>query len=85
MDYVVIDLDLVQFLEREGEFAGTRLVGTETVFVETVEDLMIGEEADMRLVVDKPLVESGVDGSERYPVATVGEYGSETFGLVRGV
>ena len=28
VDNVVIDLDLVEFLEREGEFSGPRLVGT---------------------------------------------------------
>ena len=57
MDDKVAGFHLLQFLHRQRHLAAAGAVTLEAVFVEAVEDLMIGEAADLQCVVDESLVE----------------------------
>ena len=54
---VVAHLNLVQLLERQGQLARAGAVALEIVFVESVEDLMVGKHTESQVIVDKPLVQ----------------------------
>ena len=82
---VVADLDGVQLFQRHGKFAGTRAVALERVLVETVENLVVGEDAHPCLMVDKTLVERAGDGREGDVVAAVFEDGPQAGNLLLGV
>ena len=75
---VVADLDGLQFLEGEGEFARAGAVALEGVFVEAVENLVVGEDTDLAYMVYEALVESAEDGLEGDFVTAVFEYGTQT-------
>ena len=60
----VARLHLLQLLHGESHFARAGLIRLEVVFMETVEDLMVGEEAQTKIVVGKALMKSMVDGSK---------------------
>ena len=64
---VVAYLDGLQLFERQGELARAGAVAFEGVFVETVENLMVGEDARLGDVVDKALVEGAQDGLTACP------------------
>ena len=85
MHYVVAHLYLPQLLEGEGEFSAARPLGAQVVFVETVENLMVGEEAGAGQAVGESLVEGAQHGSEGYVVPALGEYGAQAVALCRGV
>ena len=57
MDDKVAGFHLLQFLHRQRHLAAAGAVTLEAVFVEAVEDLMIGEAADLQRVVDESLVD----------------------------
>ena len=54
--HIVARLKLHQLFERQGNFGIAGVVGTEVVLVKSVEDLVVGEEGDLRLLIDKTLV-----------------------------
>ena len=56
MHHIVARLKLHQLFERQGNFGIAGVVGTEVVLVKSVEDLVVGEEGDLRLLIDKTLV-----------------------------
>ena len=73
--YTVIDmhnevarLHFLQLLHSECHLARTRSVALEVVLVESVEYLMVGEEAQAQVVIGKSLVQSMVDWCEIEPV-----------------
>lgn len=70
---IVAYLDLAQLLERQGEFARAGAVALEGVFVEAVENLMVGEDADFGLMVYKAFMKCALYGLEVDFVATVGK------------
>ena len=57
VDDIVAFLDLVEFLEREGEFARTCAVALEVVLVETVKYLVVGEDTQLQVVVNETLMQ----------------------------
>ena len=61
----VARLELHQLFERERHLGVAGVVGAEVVFVETVEDLVVGEEGEAQRLVDKSLVKSLFHGLER--------------------
>ena len=63
----------MDLLEREGHLSTAGLVAAEVVLVETVEDLMVGEDADAEVAVDETLVECLVDGIEG-DISRIGQY-----------
>ena len=85
MHDIVARLDGSELLKRHGELAGAGAVAAQTVFVETVENLMVSEYAPLCGMVDKAFVECGVDRTERNIVTTVGEYGTQTLLLAVAV
>ncbi len=64
VDHEVAGLKLHQFLEREGHLGVARVVGAQVILVEAVEDLVVGEEAEVQVVVGEALVQRVVDGGE---------------------
>ena len=62
---VVAGFKLADFLEGERHFCVTGVVGTQIVFVEAVEDLMIGVECGANRRVAETFVQSEVDGGEK--------------------
>ena len=76
----IAGLHLLQLFHRQGEFSCPRPVALETVFMKTVEYLMVGEEADAQVVVDESFVQrelSGIFKRQRRPGR-----GGETGGAV---
>ncbi len=68
MHDVVAGLHLLQFLHGDGHLARPRLIRLDAVFMEAVEDLMVGEAANLHVVIDESLVYGTVDGNERHGV-----------------
>ena len=64
MHDIVAWLHLLQFLHGERHLAGTCGVAAQTVFMEPVEYLMVGEETDLHTVIGKALVNGFVYGGE---------------------
>ena len=62
---VVAGLKLADFLEGERHFCVAGVVGTQIVFVEAVEDLVIGVERGADRRVAETFVQSEVDGGEK--------------------
>ena len=61
MHHIVAYLELLDLLQRECHLTTAGLVALEVVFMETVEDLMIGEETDAEIIVSKSFVKSLID------------------------
>lgn len=61
-------------LSDRGELARAGAIAFEAVLVESVEDLVVGEHARARLVVDKAFVDGAEHRGEVDVVAPVGEY-----------
>ena len=57
MNDIVAFLDLVEFLEREGEFARACAVALEVVLVETVKYLVVGEDTELQVIVNKAFMQ----------------------------
>ena len=66
MHHEVANLKLLDLLQCQSHLATAGLVALEIVFMETVEDLVVGKHADTQVVVGKTLVESLLNGSEGY-------------------
>ena len=56
MHHKIADFKLLDLLQRECHLTTAGLVALEVVFMETVEDLVIGEEADAEVIVGKAFV-----------------------------
>ena len=78
---VVTHFNLAQFLERKGQFSATRTVALEVVLVETVENLVVGEHAQMQIFIDKSLVHSAQHRLELDIVFAVVEDDTQTLNL----
>ena len=83
--HIVAHLNLVEFLERQCQFAAASAVAFEVVFVETVENLMVGEYAQLQVVVHEALVDGFQHRGESDVVAAVVEDGFEAFNLLAAV
>lgn len=64
MHKIVARLHLLQLLHRERHLPGACLVRLEVVFMEPVEDLMVGEAASLEIAVHEPLVHGLVHGDK---------------------
>ena len=62
--YIVADGQLADFLECDGASAASDLVAFQVVFMETVEDLVVGEETYLHVFVDKSFVQGLVNRCE---------------------
>ena len=71
-----------QFLQREGELARTGALAAEGIFMETVENLVVGEHTPAGVVVHESLVHSAAHVVEGDVVATLGEDGAQALGLL---
>ena len=65
MHHIVARLKLTNLFERERHLGIARVVGTQIVLVETIEDLVVGVEGGSHLRVGEPFVEGEVDGREK--------------------
>ena len=65
VDEVVTDFHFLQFLHRQRHFSRPRLLAFEVVLVESVENLVVGEETRLQIVVDETIVQRFIDGNER--------------------
>ena len=61
MHYIVAYLKLADLLKGKSHFAASRLFGAEVILVETVEYLVVGEEACFQHVINKTLVQGLVN------------------------
>jgi len=57
MDDIVTHLKLLEFLEGECHLSVPCLVGTEAIAVITVENLMVGEDTELLVVINKARME----------------------------
>ena len=64
MDHIVANLELLNFLQREGNLAATSLIALQVVFVEAVEYLMVGEETSAQIIVDIAFMKCVVNRNE---------------------
>ena len=79
---VVAHLNLVEFLEREGEFARAGLVALQVIFVEAVENLVVGEHTQLEVVVHKTLVQGVLNGFKLDVIVAVLEDEPQTLNLL---
>ena len=85
MHDVVAGRELVQLLQREGEFSAPGLVALQVELVEAVEQLVVGEEADTQRLVGETFMYGLVDRGERDVVPPVLEDGTDAGGLLLDV
>ena len=64
VDEVVADFHFLQLLHRQRHFSCPRLLAFEVVLVESVENLVVGEETRLQIVVDETIVERFIDSDE---------------------
>ena len=64
MHQEVTILHFLNLFHGESHLASTSTVALEIVFMETVEYLMVGKEASMKVVIDKSFMQSLVDRNE---------------------
>ena len=83
--YIVARAELVELLERQGHLATAGTVALEVVLVKTVEQLVVGEDAQVQGVVGKAFVQGTVYGSELYVVAPFFEDVVQAVGLFLAV
>ena len=69
MHYVVAGCHLLQFLHGESHLSCACGVAPQTVLVETVEYLVVGEEAYFQRIVGKALVEGLINGCKRQRIS----------------
>ena len=67
MHHVVANLKLLDFLQRESHLTTTGLIALEVILMETVEYLMIGEDADTKIIVSKAFMKGLFDRGEDVP------------------
>ena len=70
---IVTDLKLLYLLERKSNLAAPGTVGTEVVFMEAVEYLVVCEETHPQAIVNESLMESAVDGCENDARLRIGD------------
>ena len=83
--HVVAGGELVQLLQGKGHLAAACLVALEVILMEAVEQLVVGEDAEVQGVVGKAFVQGLVDGGEGDAVAPVVEDGADAVGLLAAV
>ncbi len=84
--HIVSRLELAEFLQAESHLAATHTVALEAVLMETVEDLMVCEDADFQVIVAIALMHRMLHRSEdNGGIATVVEDGTQAVGLLRAV
>ena len=83
--HIVPRLELTEFLQRKGYLATTCAVASEAIFMEAVEDLMIGEEAAPQGVVGKALVQGLVHISKGDAVSPFLEDVLQSLGLLLAI
>ena len=66
MNHEVANLKLLYLLKRKCHLTTTGLVALEVVFMEAVEDLVVGKNTDAQFVISKALVERFINAGERY-------------------
>ena len=63
---VVARFHLLQFLHRQRHLTVARRIGAEVILMETVENLMVGEEAQFQGIIGKTLMQRMVHGNKLY-------------------
>ena len=58
MHDIVANLELLNLLQRQCYLAATGLVGAQVILMEAVEDLMVGEDAEVLVVVNEACMKS---------------------------
>ena len=64
MHHEIANLKLLDLFESKGHLSTAGLVALEVVFVETVENLVVGEDTDFEVVVGETVVEGFADGNK---------------------
>ena len=82
---VVAHFNLVQFFQREGEFARASAVALEIIAVESIENLVVGKHAHLQLVVNEALVNGAFYRGKRNFVVAVVENHTQARGLLLAV
>ena len=82
MHHVVANLELLNLFQRQGYLAAAGLVALQVVLVETVEYLVVGEQAEAQVVVYEALVQRLVDGGEADVLVFFGEDVAQTLVLL---
>ena len=85
MHYIVARLKLTELLERDSHLTTARLVATQVILVETVEDLMVGEACHAHRRVGKSPVNGLVYRHEGYVTSTLLEDGLQALRLLGAV
>ena len=63
--HIVANLELLNLLQRKRHLTATCLVALKIVLVETVKDLMVSKDADMKVVVDEAFVQGILNRNKR--------------------
>ena len=85
MHHEITYLELLDLLQREGHLTTAGLVALEVVFMETIENLMIGKDTDVQVVVGKALVEGLIDRGKDDLLGLLGKDILQTFILFLAV
>ena len=85
MHYVISGSKLIQFLQAQGYLTATGLVAFQIVFMETVEQLVIGKDTETQSIIRKTFMQSALYGCKRDVISPVFKDSTNTFGLLQTV
>ena len=82
---VVAHFELLEFLKGQRHLASMSTFAAEIVLMEAVEDLVIGEDAYVQVVVDEAAMQCSIDGCEADVCFLVAEDALQAVGLLAAV
>ena len=82
---IIAGFKLHEFLKRQCEFSVAGAVALEVIFVETVEDLVVGKEGDAQRLVNKSFVQGVQDGRKGEGFSHVLKDGAQTLRLLLAI
>ena len=83
--HVVARFKLREFLERDGHLATARLVATQVILMEAVEDLMVSEAGHPHRSIGKSSMNGPIHRLKGYVIATLLEDGLQALGLLGAI
>ena len=85
MYHIITGGELIQLFQRKGDLSRTGFITLQIIFMETVEQLVIGKQTKFQGIVCKPFMQSPLHSRKLNPVSPILKNGFDTIRLFRTV
>ena len=85
MYHIIARRELIELFQTQGDLSAASFIALQVVLVETVEQLMVGKDAETQSVIGKSLVQGTLYGGKGDVVSTVVEDSPDAVGLLLAV